>query len=119
MLDNLEYLDLVRRLHSVPDALAAAVKELDEIKGLFADLVLVCTNILEKFKCRDFSCCMEISMNSEDLGRIHLHALIERHCREDKCWWSWDQIDSMLMVREVKVSRGNENPWQKSRTGSH
>ena len=47
MLDNLEYLDLVRRLHSVPDALVAAVKELDEIKSLFADLVLVCTNVLE------------------------------------------------------------------------
>jgi hypothetical protein len=107
MLDNLEYLDLVRRLHSVPDALAAAVKELDEIKSLFADLVLVCANILEQFKCRDFSCCMEISMHSEDLGRIHLHAFTERHLREDKCWWSWDAMDRMLVVREVNVSHGN------------
>ena len=107
MLDNLEYLDLVRRLHSVPDALVAAVKELDEIKSLFADLVLVCTNVLEQFKCRDFSCCLEVSMQSEDMGRIHLHAFIERHCREDKRWWSWDQMDSMLMVREVSVSHGN------------
>ena len=82
----------------MPDALVAAVKELDEIKSLFADLVLVCTNVLEQFKCRDFSCCLEVSMQSEDMGRIHLHAVIERHCREDECWWSGYNMDGLLMV---------------------
>lgn len=107
LLNDQEYVALVKKWINCPHVLSSVLQDVPCVKKLFQSLKEVVQRCTELFKCRDYSCCLEISLNSEDVGRCHLHAFIERRCREDKAWAKWSTMLPHLAVEGAKVSHSN------------
>ena len=106
LLDCQEYMSVVKQWISLPHICVRMVRELGVVKALFQDFVKVVQEVVERFRCRHFSACAEISLSSVDVGRVHLHAFLERDCRADNNWVRWDHIEEMLKVRGISKSHG-------------
>ena len=98
---------LVEKWIRLPDVLVAKLKTLPETLQLMSDFEAVVQSAVTRYKCREWSLCMELSLNSEDVGRMHLHAFLERHCRSDSAWAKWSSVLRWLKIREVPVSHSN------------
>lgn len=104
LLDDPEYQAAVQKWIQCPHVLVTVLKDLPAVQALFSALVSTVKDAVTTWKCREYSCCLEISLHSEDVGRCHLHCFLERHCREDRCWSKWVNILTSLEVLGVKVS---------------
>lgn len=100
-LSDAAYMDLCRKYRETPDVLCLLTKDLDCIQRLFQALRKACKHTVQQYKCREFSCCLEMSLNSADFGRLHLHAFIERDCRADKAYARWEHVEELLKVTGV------------------
>jgi hypothetical protein len=81
---------LVEKWIRLTDVLVANLKTLPVTLQLMSDFEAVVQSAVTRYKCREWSLCMELSLNSEDVGRMHLHAFLERNCRMDSAWAKWN-----------------------------
>jgi hypothetical protein len=103
-LDQPGYAMLVMEWLLQPHVLVQYVAVFPGVKHLFLDFVQLISAVKEKFKIREWSCCLEISLESTDTGRLHLHAFFERNCREDLAWSKWSVIRDELRFQGRPVS---------------
>ena len=103
-LDDAAYVALVKEWHDVPHLLVQYVLLYPGIREFFEEVKNLMIFIKEKFKLREWSCCLEISLEAIDLGRLHIHAFLERNCREDRAWSKWLYVTSCMKIRDVPVS---------------
>ena len=106
LLDDQQYRDLIERWMDQSAIFCVLAQDLLCVKNLFSALDKAVSDAVAHFRCRQYSVCMEVSLNAEDRGRMHLHAFIERDCRADKAWAKWSGFDSRLRVLGVPVSHG-------------
>ena len=104
LLDDAEYIDVVKTWAAMPHILVLKVEQLPQIKDLFAEFMGVVTMVYQKYKCRRWSACLELSLKAEDFGRVHLHCFLERNCQEDKAWAKWRYLEEYLVIRGDGVS---------------
>lgn len=107
LLDNERYTSLVRAHTGLPHILVKLVAEIPAVIELFDECRNRVIDTVEKFKCRQWSVCLEMSLQSEDVGRVHVHAFIERDCRADKAWAKWQSLEQHMLIRNQKPSHGS------------
>ena len=103
-LDDEAYVALVQEYIAIPHILVQHVKKYPGIQHLFDDFRKVILQACEHFKIREWSGDMELSLASEDIGRIHFHCFLERNCNEDHAWAMWKHIAHTMKIRGVPVA---------------
>ena len=95
LLDDSEYIDVVKTWAAMPHILVLKLEQLPQITDLFAEFMGVVTMVYQKYKCRRWSACLEFSLKAEDFGRVHLHCFLERNCQEDKLGLSGGTLENI------------------------
>ena len=103
-LDDEAYVALVQEYIAIPHILVQHVKKYPGIQHLFDDFRKVILQACEHWKIREWSGDMELSLASEDIGRIHFHCFLERNCNEDHAWAMWKHIAHTMKIRGVPVA---------------
>jgi len=98
------YVDLVKEWHDVPHLLVAHVLQYPGIQEMFEEVRRLMLSTKDKFKLREWSCCIELSLEAADLGRLHIHAFLERNCREDGTYATWMSVLNCMKFRGIPVS---------------
>ena len=91
-LDDAAYVNLVQEYRVIPHILVKHVSRHPGIQALFEDFRKVVVQTCKKFKIREWSCDMELSLAAVDIGRIHFHCFLERNCKEDHAWAKWKTL---------------------------
>ena len=102
-LDDDAYVKMVNEWHAIPHILEKQVLAHPGIQELFNEFRSMILQACLRFKLREWSACLEISLQAKDLGRLHLHCFLERNCREDHAWAMWSTVVATMRFRGVKV----------------
>ena len=104
LLDDEEYLSVVKKWKAMSHILERCVKEMASVQSLFAEFSKLVQEIVQVYKCRKWTACLELSMKAEELGRLHFHCFLERNCKEDKAWAKWQRNAERMNFRGIGVS---------------
>ena len=104
LLDDEEYLSVVKKWKDMPHILERCVKDVPSVQSLFAEFSKVVQEVVQVYKCRKWTACLELSLKAEELGRLHFHCFLERNCRDDNAWAKWTRIAERLSIRGMGVS---------------
>ena len=91
-LDDDAYVKMVNEWQAIPHILEKHVKAYPGIQELFEEFLVMVLVTKERFKLRDWSCCLELSLQAKDLGRLRFHCFLDRSCREDHAWSMWSTM---------------------------
>ena len=94
LLGNEQYQNIVKKWLALPHVLITLAKTVPEVQALFNEFRQVVVDAVRKFRCREWSICMEVSLHSSECGRVHLHGFLERNCKVDRAWFPWHRIES-------------------------
>ena len=100
-LDDAAYVDLVQEWKQLPHLLVMHISRHPGISEFFAEFRNMIMKTKQHFKLREWSCCLELSLEAVDLGRLHLHCFLERNCKEDHAWCMWKSIANTMKIRGV------------------
>ena len=100
LLDDEEYLSVVKKWKDMPHILERCVKDVPSVQSLFAEFSKLVQEVVQVYRCRKRTACLELSLKAEELGRLHFHCFLERNCREDNAWAKWSRIAERLDIRE-------------------